>query len=44
MEAPLTKATLVNDFFEGALDVEKMAGKVDASLYREKIKTKEIIR
>jgi len=37
MQAPFLQAMLVNDFFEGELEVEKMAERVDASLYREKI-------
>ena len=36
LQAPFLLAMLVNDFFEGTLDVEKMANVVDASLYREK--------
>ncbi len=35
-QAPFLKAMLVNDFFDGTLNVEKMAKKVDASLHREK--------
>ena len=38
LKAPFLQAMLVNDFFEGALDVEKMAGIVDVALYREKAK------
>lgn len=37
MQSPFLQAMLVNDFFEGTLQVEKMAAVVDASLYREKI-------
>ncbi len=36
MQAPFLQAMLINDFFDGALEVEKMAEQVDTSLYREK--------
>ncbi len=39
LQAPFLQAMLVNDFFEGTLAVEKMAGEVDTSLYREKVTT-----
>jgi len=37
IKAPFEQAMLINDFFEGNLEVEKMASIVDNSLYREKI-------
>lgn len=37
VQAPFIQAMLVNDFFEGELEVEQMAGVVDGSLYREKV-------
>lgn len=37
MKAPFMQAMLINDFFEGQLEVEKMAKRVDSTLYREKI-------
>ncbi|MGK0364247.1 MAG: putative AlkP superfamily phosphohydrolase/phosphomutase/tetratricopeptide (TPR) repeat protein [Saprospiraceae bacterium] len=37
MQAPFLQAMLVNDFFDGSLEVEQMAGMVDAALYREKM-------
>jgi hypothetical protein len=37
MQAPFLQAMLVNDFFDGNLEVEQMAGMVDAALYREKV-------
>ena len=36
VQSPFLQAILVNDFFEGTLDVEKMSKIVDAALYREK--------
>ena len=38
--APFEKALAINDFLGGGLRVEEMAGKIDVSLYREKIKVK----
>ena len=38
-ESPFMQAMLVNDFFEGKLNVEKMAAVVENKLYREKIKS-----
>lgn len=40
MEVPFEQAMLINDFFEGALQVEQMAAVVDTSLHREKINLK----
>ena len=36
IKEPFPQAMRINDFFDGTLEVEKMASKVDQSLYREK--------
>lgn len=38
---PFMQAILINDFFEGSLEVEKMAAAVENKLYREKVTSKE---
>ncbi len=42
MQTPFLQAMPVDNFFDGTLEVERMAGKVDGALYREKV-NKEII-
>ena len=39
MQDPFLQASLVNGFFESALDTEKMTTVVDGALYREKVTT-----